>query len=470
MKIAAQVLFHSQSSPQRPAIASSGGVVTYGMIGRGITTACARLRREDLPPGGLVAIEVDNMVQHVALILAAELCGLTSVSALARGDLAAASLAVDAVLADRFKTAHPHLRTIQVEDDWFALAPVVDVRDDSSILEDRYYRIILSSGTTGRPKAIGYTPALMGRFMLHHCLMRSESAWRNLSMIGLSTLGFATPIFTLVQGGLACFAVEPDEVLWIVRAFGVARLGFVTPLQLASLVEASRTSADICPSLSVIHVSGGRLPLELAAEARARLCGNIIISYGSTEAGVLTYGRLGAPEELPGAAGRLVPWAEVESRDADGRVLPRGTLGRLYVKSTDLAEYVGAGPVAGADGWFRTDDVGCCCDDSVLVVEGRASEVINRGGNIVAPDFVEAALERHIGVKEAGVFALTNAAGFEEIWAAVVPRGTIVKADVLQYCRTVLGDRAPDGLKIVDALPRTENGKLKRSVLRARFC
>ena len=469
MKIAAQVLFHARSSPQRPALAFSAGVVTYGMLGRGLSTACARLRRKNLPIGGLVAIEVDNPAHHVALILALELCGLTSVSAMMRADLAAAGLVPNALLIDHFKAEDPTLRTIGVDDDWFALAPTVDVRDDSAQLHGRHYRIILSSGTTGRPKAIGYTPALMGRFMLHQSLMRSEGAWRNLSMMGPSTLGFATPIFALVQGGFACFAITPEDVLRMVRTYGIARLGFVTPLQLAGLVVAARQSADVLPSLRVIHVAGSRLPPDLAAEARARLCGNIIVSYGSTETGVLSYGRVGAPDEPPGSAGHLVPWVEVEARDASGRGLPPGTAGHLYVRSPDLANYVGAGQVAGPGGWFRTDDVGFCRDDGLLVIEGRASEVINRGGNVVAPDFIEAALERHFCIKEAAVFARTSATGFDEIWAAVVPSGLIVKADVLQFCRTVLGDRTPDGLEIVDALPRTEHGKLKRAALRERF-
>ena len=469
MKIAAQVLFHARSSPLRPALAHRSGIITYGMVGRGVTTACTHLRREKLASGSVVAVEVDNPVQHLALILALELCGCTSLSAMTRDDIAAAGLSVDALLVDRTKNRDATIRTIEVSDDWFALAPAISVHDESDALKDRFYRIILSSGTTGRPKAIGYSPALMGSFMLHHCLMHSESAWRNLSMIGLSTLGFATPLFALVQGGFACFAVAPEEVLWIVRAFGVARLGYVTPLQLSALLDVARQSADAFPSLGVIHVSGGRLPADIAAEARARLCGNIVVSYGSTETGVLSYGRVGAPDEPEGSAGYLVPWVEVEARDDDGRVLPRGTSGRLHVRSPDLASYVGPERLVQGDGWFQTDDIGLHSDDGRLIIEGRASDVINRGGNTVAPEFIEAALERLSGIKEAGVFARTNAAGFDEIWAAIVPDGMIVKADVLRYCRDALGDRAPDGLEIVEALPRTEHGKLKRATLRERF-
>ena len=167
-----------------------------------------------------------------------------------------------------------------------------------------------------------------------------------------------------------------------------------------------------------------------------------------------------------------MPWVDIETRDEAGNALRRGDEGLIQVRSPDMAEYVlppGAGKQIDPDGWFHTGDIGYVRDDGLLVITGRSGEVINRRGIIVAPDYIERVLEAHPQVREAAVFSRVNTAGAEEIWAAVVPGLTINGRTVLEGVRPTLGDKTPDGLEIVEALPRTESGKLKRGALRERF-
>ena len=105
----------------------------------------------------------------------------------------------------------------------------------------------------------------------------------------------------------------------------------------------------------------------------------------------------------------------------------------------------------------------------MLIITGRSSEVINLRGIIVAPDYIEKVLESDARVREAAVFTRIDKTGREEIWAAIVPRGAVDLTDILKTARVALGDKTPRHLEIVDTMPRTETGKLKRLALRQRF-
>lgn len=472
MNIAANILYLARLNPDRLALVHGTSSTTYGVLARGLVTTCAKLRELGLPEGAIVAIQMRNPIQHVALILALEICGMTSLSVQTRYSIDQAGLRVDALLIDAGGEADPARRTVSVGEDWFALAPVLDHSLRGGVPDDRYYRIILSSGTTGFQKAIGYKPPLVARYVARAGLMAGEGANSVVGMLGFSTLGFFSPIRAIASGGTAYFAGSAEEALYIIRLYSIERLGYIGVALLEALVAAARGTSGGFPSLKVIQVSGAKVPPDLAGEALARLCPNIVTSYGSTEAGIMSFGRLGAPGMVEGAAGYVLPWVDMQTIAADGEKLRPGAEGLLQVKSPDLAEYVlppGASGQIDQKGWFHTGDVGYVRADGMLVVTGRSSEVFNRRGIIVAPDYIEAALRAQPRVREAAAFLHLDAAGQDEIWAAVVADGPLDLAELRENCRPALGDKTPDRLERVEALPRTETGKIKRGALRERF-
>jgi long-chain acyl-CoA synthetase len=286
------------------------------------------------------------------------------------------------------------------------------------------------------------------------------SGWRILSMLGFSTSAFMVPLTAVAWGGLACFAASPEEILHTIRLFGVTQL-FVANMQLQGLIDAQAGGYEPCPSLRMINVSGSRIPSGLLMRTRAQLCNNVIISYGSTECGLVA--------TVETAAGYAMPWARVEAVDENGTVLAQGEAGRLRVSSDEMAEYVADRPDdsnPAPDGWFYPGDVGSVRADGLVMITGRSAELINRGGSIVAPELVEEVLVAKAEIAQAAVFGVTNDKGFEEIWAAVVPRQPYRDEEVLQFCRQRLVEKTPDVLITVDAIPRTDNGKVMRNRLR----
>ena len=116
------------------------------------------------------------------------------------------------------------------------------------------------------------------------------------------------------------------------------------------------------------------------------------------------------------------------------------------------------------DGWFYPGDLGAVTADGLLILSGRASEVINAGGVKVAPSVIEQALDERREVAEAAAFGAPDADGIVRIWAAVVANEPLDLAALAAHLKGRLGESAPR-LFQVSSLPRTGNGKVLRGVL-----
>lgn len=468
MNIVKQILFHARFSPHKPAVAFTGGVATYAMLGSAIHSAANKLLSTNLVPGNLVGIDVRNPFHHMVLILAAERCGLTSLSIPAGMSVKFSGIKLDATVLDRYGSPNEDAKTIAVESDWFVLNSNAVSPVGPDLAGDQYWRVVLSSGTTGIPKAVGLSPAVMERRLLHGTFWGSDGG-RTLTMLGFSTVAAISPIFTMICGGITCFAPNPEEVLHFIRLFGVTQL-FATSGQLESLVNCQATDFEPCPSLRMITVGGSRVPDALMASTRSLLCNNVVVGYGSTETGMVSYARIAAIDRIKEAVGYLAPWAKVEAVDEDSGVLPPGQAGRLRIWTDMAAEYVAvdreARSVLDEDGWFYPGDIGWVRDDGLVGITGRSAELINRGGAIVAPHLIEEVLTQRPEVAQAGAFGVMNDSGFEEIWAAIVPKTPCNHEQILRFCHQCLGDKTPDILIEVGEIPRTHTGKIMRNRLR----
>jgi long-chain acyl-CoA synthetase len=104
--------------------------------------------------------------------------------------------------------------------------------------------------------------------------------------------------------------------------------------------------------------------------------------------------------------------------------------------------------------------------DGLLAVTGRSSEVINRGGVIVAPEIIEDVLRLDKRLTDVGVVGVPAANGIEEIWAAVVSDATIDTRALAEASRPQLNEKVPDRIIQVEQIPRNANAKMQRNVLR----
>jgi len=161
-----------------------------------------------------------------------------------------------------------------------------------------------------------------------------------------------------------------------------------------------------------------------------------------------------------GSVGRPMPGVEIRIVDATENDVPDGETGELWVRA----------PHTYREGWVRTGDLVRRDADGYLYATGRLSEVINRGGEKIAPDEVEAVLRAHPSVVDAAVVGLPDADMGERVAAVVVSPAGIDPSALRAWCRERLaGFKVPERYAFVDALPLTELGKVSRRALRERF-
>jgi acyl-CoA synthetase (AMP-forming)/AMP-acid ligase II len=121
------------------------------------------------------------------------------------------------------------------------------------------------------------------------------------------------------------------------------------------------------------------------------------------------------------------------------------------------------------DGYIDTGDLARVDDDGFVWIEGRAGDVINRGGNKVFPEHVEEVLRLVAGVTEAAVVGVPDERLGEVPLAYVVTAFDVSDEDLVEACRAHLAPyKIPVGFRRVDALPRSEVGKVLRRELAQR--
>lgn len=477
MKLAKLAVYQARAMGTEPAIGMAGGVVDYTGLAGSVAAAVDVLATLKLPGGAYVLIDVQNPAHHVALIYALALMGFRSASI---GNVQLTERAgprPDLFLTDRTDVDPAGLPTRRIDTRWFAFDPAQPV-DFERLLAmpglgapDDVVRYVYSSGTTGRPKCVALTNAVLERRVLRvmgTAQSRNRSG-RILNMLGFSTiLGTMLPLMAHISGGMFCVSGRPGEALQLIRLFGISDL-FGSVGQVSSLTEHVGDEPPP-PSLKFVSPAGSRLSPQVLAAIQSRLCGVVRAGYGSTELGQVA--TIISPRELTaeGAAGRILPWAEAQIVDEANTPLPRGADGILRVRTDELAAYVDAhgtvSSAADADGWFYPGDMARIEPDGLLIVTGRVGDVINRGGMIVAPEEIEDVLKVQPGIVDAAVVPVPNAAGIDEIWAGIVSTAPIDSSALLAALRLVLNEKVPNRVFLVDAVPRNENGKIMRFKLR----
>jgi oxalate---CoA ligase len=177
---------------------------------------------------------------------------------------------------------------------------------------------------------------------------------------------------------------------------------------------------------------------------------------------------------LPHKPGTVGLGTDISIIDEMGRHLAANTLGEVVVRGPNVMRGYRNNPEANAEafinGWFRTGDIGAIDSDGYLAITGRIKELINRGGEKISPEEVEAVLLQHPAVGEAAVFGVPDPKYGEEVSPAVVLKGAATVERLQAYCGTRIADfKVPKLIHLVPAIPRNAMGKLQRSELARLF-
>lgn len=334
--------------------------------------------------------------------------------------------------------------------------------------------VILSSGTTGGPlRGAARTTAPLDSIaaLLHSFPVK----------LGGVTL-FAAPLFhawgwmhhrmATVMDNTQVLLREPDpeRLLALVQAYEVTTI-ITVPVVLKRMVELPdevKSSYDLS-SLTCVAVSGSAIPGGLATRFMDDFGDVLYNLYGTTEAAYATIATPADLREDPQTAGRPMPGVRVDVFDRKGRPVPRGTDGRVFVRSrTSIDEYKSDGSRGSVKGMVPTGDLGCIDEEGRLTIKGRADDVVVTGGENVHPLEVEDVLREHPALVDVAVTGRPDPVYGSVIVAhVVVADGADVRDDdLLDWARRRLGPhQRPREVRRVDALPRNATGKVLRRVL-----
>jgi acyl-CoA synthetase (AMP-forming)/AMP-acid ligase II len=160
----------------------------------------------------------------------------------------------------------------------------------------------------------------------------------------------------------------------------------------------------------------------------------------------------------------------------DGAILQHGSpdAGEVVIQGPNVIDGYSNNPEANAasfvDGWFRTGDQGTIDVGGYLSLIGRLKEMINRGGEKIAPREIDDVLKQHPAVSEAVAFGAPHPAWGEEVVAAVVLKEPVAERDLIAFARERLADyKVPKKVYIVDKIPTTATGKIQRRTVAETF-
>jgi acyl-CoA synthetase (AMP-forming)/AMP-acid ligase II len=281
-------------------------------------------------------------------------------------------------------------------------------------------------------------------------------------------------------------AFDPDEWLKL-AACERASHAFLVPTMLGRVI--ARLDAGARADLSAMRAiayGGGRMPAELIERALALFPRTAFTNaYGLTETSS-TVALLGPEEHRDalastdpdvrarlGSVGRPLPTVQVEIRDEEGRQLPAGERGEIYVRGEQVSGEYRERSALDAAGWFPTRDAGWLDAEGFLFLAGRADDVIVRGGENISPGEIEDVLRTHAAIADAAAVAVPSTEWGEVVGVAVVVRpGSAAPGE--EQLRALIrsrlrSSRVPEKIAFLDALPYNEMGKLLRREIRALF-
>lgn len=479
MNIADTLAEHALNRADRPAIEDGDRVVLYGDLDGYVSAAAGNLQHAGIKPGDVVAILLDDSIEHLIALCALARCGAVIFSlhpAVSKTELknSLAAAGATAVMTSGGRLPGGDLNWLRVQD---ICQPCSTPFDGYGTGDDDPVMLIQSSGTTGAPKSFlrshSDVDEWIQRYASGHgwtaderCLSLTRMSFnvgRNISL-GMLRLG-ATVIVNRTRSHAELAALVRDKRVSYLK---------LTPSHLIPLIDYAADKAPLFPGLRAMVVGSAPTTHAQRLLARERLPPNCYEQLGSNEAGLLALALPADQDAYPDSVGRIVEGVEAQIVDDADRLLPAGQVGLVRFRGagypTRYLDDAEATARAFRDCWFYPGDLAALNEEGYLFFKGRADDVINNGGAKFYPVEVETALLAHPHIREAAVFGWPHVRLGEVAAASVVADRKISTKELRDFCALrIAGYKVPQLVEFLEELPKNAMGKVSKVALKGKF-
>lgn len=470
------------------AIAVPGGpLVSYRELTEQVADAADGLSELGLVRGDRIALVLPNSPETIVMFLAAATTGTaaplnpaykedefrfyledTEARALVvppgRGEAARRALPSAAVLVE----AHLEGTRVVLESG----SPRDSSRSASAPDDDDVALVLHTSGTTSRPKLVPLRQrnlfASAENIARTYRLTAEDVAMCVMPLFHIHGL-MASTMATLASGGTVVLPPGFDTMtFWpSLRAHAATWYSAVPTMHQMLLLRNRGERPAGAERLRFIRSSSSALAPETMRQLESRFGAPVLEAYGMTEAShQMASNPLPPGDRRPGTVG-VETGIRIAVMSEGAELLPAGDRGEVVIQGPTVidayADNAEANSKSFTDGWFRTGDQGFLDGDGYLSLVGRLKEMINRGGEKIAPREIDDVLLQHPAVAEAVAFGAPHTTWGEEVAAAVVLKGQATEKELIAFVRERLVDhKVPKKLYLVEQIPRTATGKIQR--------
>ncbi len=365
---------------------------------------------------------------------------------------------------------------------------VTEIDDDDTTI------LMYTAGTTGFPKGVMLSHNSFSIYVLENVTPADpELKEGNILTVPLYHVAGIQAMMAAIYGGRTLIMerqFEAKEWMELVEQEKVNR-AMMVPTMLKQLIAHPDFSKHDLSSLKVITYGAAPMPLEVIKRALDVFPGvSFINAFGQTEtASTITtlspadHVIEGSEEEREKKMKRLSsigrPMSDVEMKvvDEEGHELSSGEVGEIVARGPRVMtgywrDDEKTKKTVDKDGWVHTSDMGYMDEDGYFYLAGRATDMIIRAGENIAPEEVEAVLHSHPKIGEAAVIGIPDEEWGEQPMAIVVLKQgeTATAEEIIEYCRERMASfKRPRSVVFVDELPRNPMGKVLKRELRDQY-
>lgn len=466
------LVFRAKLDPKSIALQGVGRQFTFEQLLRVAKKTGGKLRQLGVKPGQLVVTSIPD--GYVDWIVTLGLFHEAAITCSNHGHAALdSSFDYDWMITDRMVDHFPADKTIQIDTDWLKglrnLSQEIDQMDYPS--DQSLIRICLTSGTTGQRKAVGLDINRTVARVKHGAALGSSS--NRISLIKLSSAANFNAAVTCLMAGSPLYCANSNrEAVDLIRQFSIETL-HGSPNQIGSLIQHLVARNQTLDCLGTVRCAGGALTPNLIKSIEAHLCKNVYNPYGSTEAGGACVFKASSNSDSS-SHGLPEPDAKIQVVDEFDNPLPAGEDGLVRIQTAYMVHEYYKNPEASAQsfkqGWFYPGDRGSLTKEGRLVLAGRNSELINRGGVKIDPADIDQFLTGYPGIEDAAAFGIEDKLGVQQLAVAIVMSETVdlkvLKAALMKKFGVA---RCPSVFLRMKQIPRNQMGKVMRADIGKKF-